>query len=296
MSVTSTPLKLSILYRGPLSSCNYDCHYCPFAKRHETAAELKTDRHALERLVDWIKTRTNDSLSLFFTPWGEALTRRWYQAAISELTRLNQIEKVAAQTNLSYDLQWIENANVSRLALWCTFHPSQTTRGRFLAQSRRLTELGVTHSVGSVGLPEDLAAIEQLRAELPDDIYLWVNAAKSAGVDYRGELLERFTSIDPLFQLNTQYHASLGRSCRCGSNVISVDGAGNIYRCHFIKQPIGNIYEPGFEACLQERPCTNQTCGCHIGYVHLDDLQLYPVFQDGILERIPAPFQTAPAR
>ena len=289
-------LKLSILYRGPLSSCNYDCHYCPFAKRHETAAELKTDRLALERLVDWVKGRREDSLSLFFTPWGEALTRRWYQSAICELTRLPQIEKVAAQTNLSYDLQWIENANVSRLALWCTFHPSQTTRSRFLSQSRRLTELGVAHSVGAVGLPDDLPEIEWLRAELPDNIYLWVNAAKSSGVDYRGELLDRFTAIDPLFQLNTQYHASLGRSCRCGSSVISVDGAGDIYRCHFIRQPLGNIYEPGFADKLIDRPCSNQTCGCHIGYVHMDELQLYPVFGSGVLERIPADFHLHPAK
>lgn len=289
-------LKLSILYRGPLSSCNYDCHYCPFAKRHETAAELKTDRLALERLVDWVKGRHEDSLSLFFTPWGEALTRRWYQSAICELTHLPQIEKVAAQTNLSYDLQWIENANVSRLALWCTFHPSQTTRSRFLSQSRRLTELGVAHSVGAVGLPDDLPEIERLRAELPDNIYLWVNAAKSSGVDYCGELLDRFTSIDPLFQLNTQYHASLGRSCRCGSSVISVDGAGDIYRCHFIKQPLGNIYEPGFADTLVDRPCSNQTCGCHIGYVHMDELQLYPVFGSGVLERIPAEFELRPAK
>lgn len=289
-------LKLSILYRGPLSSCNYDCHYCPFAKRHETAAELKTDRLALERLVDWVKGRREDALSLFFTPWGEALTRRWYQSAICELTRLPQIEKVAAQTNLSYDLQWIENANVSRLALWCTFHPSQTTRSRFLSQSRRLTELGVAHSVGAVGLPDDLPEIERLRAELPYNIYLWVNAAKSSSVDYRGELLDRFTAIDPLFQLNTQYHASLGRSCRCGSSVISVDGAGDIYRCHFIKQPLGNIYEPGFADTLVDRPCSNQTCGCHIGYVHMDELQLYQVFAGGILERIPADFHLDPAK
>ena len=33
-------MRLSILYRGPLSSCNYDCAYCPFAKRRETPAQL----------------------------------------------------------------------------------------------------------------------------------------------------------------------------------------------------------------------------------------------------------------
>ena len=280
-------MKLSILYRGPLSSCNYDCHYCPFAKVHESAAELKIDRGALEKFVDWISTRKQDRLSIFFTPWGEALTRRWYQDAICHLTSLNHIEKVVAQTNLSYNLDWIENANAQKLALWCTYHPSQTTREIFLSQSQQLSQRGISHSVGTVGLPEDLEEIEQLRRELPPDIYLWVNAYKSSSKKYSNDTLKRFEAIDPLFQLNTQYHSSLGRSCRCGSSVISVDGNGTIFRCHFIKEPIGNIYESDFESHLQETPCTNQTCGCHIGYVHMDDLNLYNVFQEGILERIP---------
>ena len=78
--------------------------------------------------------------------------------------------------------------------------------------------------------------------------------------------------------------------------MISVDGAGDIYRCHFIKQPLGNIYEPGFADTLVDRPCSNQTCGCHIGYVHMDELQLYPVFGSGVLERIPAEFELRPAK
>ena len=58
-------------------------------------------------------------------------------------------------------------------------------------------------------------------------------------------------------------------------------------RCHFIREPLGNIYQPGFERALRERPCTNQTCDCHIGYVHLDELGLSDIYGPGILERIP---------
>ncbi len=50
-------MSLSILYRGPLSSCNYGCDYCPFAKHHETATELARDRRALERFTDWVASR-----------------------------------------------------------------------------------------------------------------------------------------------------------------------------------------------------------------------------------------------
>ncbi|MEU8270103.1 hypothetical protein AB0B89_23465, partial [Sphaerisporangium sp. NPDC049002] len=44
---------LSILYRGPLASCDYDCPYCPFAKRRDSPARLREDRAALERFTGW---------------------------------------------------------------------------------------------------------------------------------------------------------------------------------------------------------------------------------------------------
>ena len=47
-------MNLSILYRGPLSSCNYACGYCPFAKRTETPGELAHDRACLDRFVGWV--------------------------------------------------------------------------------------------------------------------------------------------------------------------------------------------------------------------------------------------------
>ena len=44
---------LSVIYRGPLSSCNYACPYCPFAKHTESAAEHAADARALTRFADW---------------------------------------------------------------------------------------------------------------------------------------------------------------------------------------------------------------------------------------------------
>jgi hypothetical protein len=148
-----------------------------------------------------------------------------------------------------------------------------------------------------VGLRRFAGEIEALRAELPPEVYLWINAAKSGGDgEPPEEDIARFERVDPLFRINTRRHPSLGRSCRAGASVISVDGDGTMRRCHFVREVIGNLYEPGFEAALKERPCPNVTCGCHIGYVHLDDLGLYPVFGDGILERIPAIWPLPAAR
>ncbi len=281
-------MNLSILYRGPLSSCNYACPYCPFAKHAETRAEHDADARALARFLDWVEQRDGDRISVFFTPWGEALIRKRYQQALVQLTNLPHVEKAAIQTNLSCRLDWIDRCDTRRLGLWATFHPGEVSQDRFLARCRELDRRGVRFSVGVVGLKEHAEEIEALRRELPPHIYLWINAYKRVPDYYTPVEIEQLTAIDPLFPINNQRHPSLGRACRCGTSVISVDGDGTIRRCHFIRTPIGNIYEPGFERLLEPRPCPNTTCGCHIGYVHMEDLALYDVFGQGVLERIPA--------
>jgi len=280
-------MNLSILYRGPLSSCNYGCDYCPFAKRIETVSELAHDRACLERFLAWVGGRSADSIGVLFTPWGEALVRRWYQDALASLTRTPHVRKAAIQTNLSCKLDWLDACDAARLALWCTFHPTETTRERFLAKCHELHARGVRFSVGVVGLKEHFAEIADLRRELPADVYLWVNAYKRHPDYYTSEMVETLTRLDPMFPVNNKCHRSRGEPCRAGTTVVSVDGDGTIRRCHFIREPIGNLYAPDFESCLVERPCTNDNCGCHIGYVHLDRLRLYETFGDGVLERVP---------
>ena len=281
-------MKLSILYRGPLSSCNYGCDYCPFAKHTETAAEHQQDEKALSRFVDWVENRKDDSIAVLFTPWGEALIRKRYQRALVRLTNMAHVQKAAIQTNLSFSLDWVEECDKSRLALWTTFHPSEVSRERFVAKCFELDRRGIRFSVGVVGLKEHTKEIEALRRELPAHLYIWINAYKRSPDYYSLEDAKRFEEIDPLFPINNQRHPSLGCECRCGESVISVDGDGTMRRCHFIREPIGNIYADDFQTALRERRCTNATCGCHIGYVHMDRLQLYEIYRDGLLERIPA--------
>jgi MoaA/NifB/PqqE/SkfB family radical SAM enzyme len=280
-------MNLSILYRGPLSSCNYACGYCPFAKRTESADELARDRACLERFVRWVGDRSSGTVGVLFTPWGEALVRRWYQEALATLSWMPHVCKAAIQTNLSCKLDWIDSCDLGKLALWCTYHPGETTRERFLAACSSLSGRGARYSVGVVGLKEHFGEIAALRDELPGDVYLWVNAYKREPDYYTPAMVESLTRVDPLFPFNNRYHLSLGEPCRAGRSVISVDGEGTVRRCHFIDRPIGNLYAPDFERCLIDRPCTNDSCGCHIGYVHLDRLGLYDVFGNGVLERVP---------
>ena len=282
-------MNLSVLYRGPLSSCNYNCHYCPFAKHRETAAELADDRRNLLKFSDWVCNRPEDDrIGVFFTPWGEALTRRWYRDSIARLSHCRQVTKVAVQTNLSCQLDWLKECRQDNVGLWCTYHPSETSLSAFLAQCRELDGTSVSYSVGVVGLKENFSDIESLRAQLSPGVYLWINAYKDVVDYYSPDETERLETIDPLFRINNTRHSSFGKACRTGETVVSVDGDGDVRRCHFIKDVIGNIYQDDIQTVLAPRSCTNRTCGCHIGYVHMGDLHLEQVFGEGILERVPS--------
>lgn len=278
-------MNLSILYRGPLASCNYDCPYCPFAKRHDPPELLRADRAALERFLGWAEQTTDVRLSVLFTPWGEGLTRSWYRDGIVRLSRLAHVERVAIQTNLAARLDWLADADRSRVALWATYHPGQVTRERFLDRCATLDALEVRYSVGVVGLPEHLAEARAVRAALPETTYLWVNAAE--GHRYTPAEETDWTALDPLFGYSVRPHLSLDRPCHAGEDVVSVDGDGTVRRCHFIPTPIGNLYDGTWRAALKPRDCGNAVCDCHIGYVHLQPLGLRDVFAGGVLERIP---------
>ncbi|MGW1013807.1 STM4011 family radical SAM protein [Streptomyces termitum] len=279
-------MDLTLLYRGPLASCDYDCPYCPFAKRRDRPETLRADRAALERFTGWAAGQGGDRLRILFTPWGEGLVRSWYRRAMVELSRLPQVERVAIQTNLSCRTGWLEEADLDSLALWCTYHPGQTPYERFLGKARELAARGVRFSVGIVGLPEHREHALRLRDALPDHVYLWVNAAE--GHVYTDAEAAAWTAVDPLFPYSRRPHRSAGLPCRTGESVVSVDGEGTVRRCHFVRAELGNLYDGSYRAALRPRPCPLAVCDCHIGYVHLESLPLYDVFAGGVLERIPA--------
>ncbi|MBB5869010.1 MoaA/NifB/PqqE/SkfB family radical SAM enzyme [Allocatelliglobosispora scoriae] len=280
-------MRLMLLYRGPLASCNYDCPYCPFAKRRDSPDQLRTDRADLARFTDWVAANPHgDTLSILFTPWGEGLTRSWYREALTTLSHLPQVERVAIQTNLAGRLGWVADADPGSLALWCTYHPGQVTRERFLAACATLRGHGIRHSVGMVGLPEHHAEAVALRAALPAETYLWINAAD--GHTYGADDEARWTLIDPLFGFSARPHSSLGDECGAGETSLSVIGDGTVRRCHFLPEPLGNLYDGSYRAALRPRGCTASVCDCHIGYVHLKRLGLHQIFAGGVAERIPA--------
>lgn len=278
---------LTLLYRGSLTSCNYDCSYCPFAKRRDTRETLARDATELRRFVAWVGARTEPT-RILFTPWGEALVRRHYREAMLSLAEMPQVSQVSLQTNLSGPLAWLEQAPAGKISLWCTYHPGQTTLARFIQRCERLQHGGVRFSVGVVAMREHFDAIQALRSALPANCPVWLNAYDRRGPGYYQPAdLAWLEKLDPWFHHNHAPGGSRGKPCRAGEEVVSVDGEGEVHRCHFVPKRLGNLYTDPLHGMLQERPCSRIKCECFIGYAHRKDLPLYEAFGDGVLARIP---------
>ena len=279
-------MKLSVLYRGLLSSCNYACGYCPFAKRTETESQLARDQSSVRRFAGWLGEQSGHRWRVLFTPWGEALVRAWYREVVAALTHVPHVDSVAIQSNLSCGMDWLPNCRTERLAFWATFHPTEANRAAFLRKVERVREAGAAVSVGVVGVPEFADHITSLRRELPSDVYLWINAQQPRKRPYSKDELSLFLAIDPHFELTVHRHRSLDQPCATGERVFTIDGKGDMRRCHFVDDIIGNIYVSDWESALRRRNCPKRFCNCYLGLAQLEPLGLGLAFGERVLERM----------
>ncbi|MFB9328063.1 STM4011 family radical SAM protein [Paenibacillus aurantiacus] len=284
-------MKAVLYYRGSLSSCNYDCPYCPFSKNKDSAATLAKDREQLIAFVDWVKAQqpAGHRLSIFFNPYGEGLIHRWYREAMVELSHMPHVDKVAIQTNLSAKLDWTDRLDRQKAAFWATYHPGQTTKANFVRQCVRLFEQGLPLSVGTVGVRSAFDAIASLRRALPPELYMWVNAYKDKPDYYTTSDRAFLRGIDPLFESNLSDYDSAGHRCGAGLDVFYVQGPGLVKRCYKDRQVIGHLYRDGLDVLSRQRLCRMKTCDCYIGYIHMPELGLQEVYGDRLLERIASP-------
>jgi MoaA/NifB/PqqE/SkfB family radical SAM enzyme len=283
-------MKATLYFRGSLTSCNYDCPYCPFSKNRDSAATLARDRKQVEAFVDWVREQAalGHRLSIFFNPYGEGLIHRWYGKAMIELSQMQHVEKVAIQTNLSARLDWTDSLDRRKAAFWATYHPGQTSEAAFVGRCMELYNKGIPFSVGTVGVREAFGAIASLRAALPPDVYVWINAFKDISGYYTNEERAFLRGMDPHFELNLHDYESEGRRCDAGEHVFYVQASGIVKRCYKDRAVIGHLYRDGLEGLSKPRLCRMACCDCYIGYIHMPELAMNEIYGSSKLERIAA--------
>lgn len=271
----------TLLYRGTLKSCNYHCSYCPFSKHPCSRRELEQDRAQWEdfypRLIKTASARNIRAVML--APYGEALLYPWYWEGLAALSQSPDLDCVGAQSNFSFPLkdslrQFCQAGGVlQKLRIWATFHPEMITPEAFAAKCKEGAGFGLTLCTGAVGVPENLAVIQRLRALLPEEIYLWVNQMDGQKSPYTEETIAAFSEIDPyfyrdLYRMEADPSQCLGR--------LFAEGDGKLYPCNINRIPIDNWRcwpgrgeEEGEKASappMSVPKCTRRVCSCYLAY------------------------------
>lgn len=285
-------MTLLVLFRSRLEWCNFTCAYCPWnaTQNRVNRDDFQRDEARVHRIVDRV-AELSRPVEFFITPKAEYLVLPYWREAVRRLTHLPQVARVTVQTNLSFDVEsYLDQVDRTKLALWTTFHPtevSQDTRELIQRRWKFLHQQGTPFSVGLVGTRENLAYLTGLREQLPPEVYVWVNAYKREANYYTEEDLQQIRSVDPLFDLNNQHFFSQGRPCTAGQLSVYLDDEGNLRRCFFVGQVIGNLFREGWETLSETAACPNATCHCYVGHMHIPDLDFRRIYGRDLAVRIP---------
>ncbi len=262
-------------YRGLLKSCNYTCAYCVFAKQPFRKKEITNDQKRLEDFCDRLKSMPFEQpISLMFTPYGEALIHSYYMETFAMLSKQPNIAKISCQTNFSFstkkfmDVLITNGADVSKINLWCTFHPSMTSLEDFVAKVYELKNK-INLCVGIVGDPNQIEIMKELRATLPSDIYLWINAMDGLGRVYTKLEVEQFSKIDPFFYLEKEHRKADIQKCDGGNESVFITANGDVFPCNRSKYKIGNFYKT---TEIKQIDNCHGRCDCFLAYSNRRDI------------------------
>ena len=305
--------KLQIYYRGSIKSCNYSCGYCPFSKKKATREQRQKDIEELFRFTAHLVEKKIQNCAVQIVPYGEVLHIAHYWEAMARLSRQEGIEAVGCQTNLSFAIEGVNDklwyyksfgGDISKLRLWCTFHPSMTSLEEFISQCQKLSAYQLLYCVGAVGVPENLELLQNLRQLLPDTVYMWINKMDGLKRPYTKEEVEAFQAIDPYFQLELEHKKADVSKCR-KSLFVEADGktsfcniginsmlSEKIEDAQFLyeeEQPLSNFYDMDLAHLMAYTyTCKRKECSCYLAYCNRNDLEELSVFQPYPAFRIPA--------
>ncbi|WP_200801336.1 STM4011 family radical SAM protein [Clostridium sp. Marseille-P2415] len=259
----------TILYRGSLKSCNYNCSYCPFSKHKSSRGELAKDQEQLQRFINSLREQAPrlGTEALMIVPYGEILIHPYYWEGLARISSMETIEAVGAQTNLSFSMAKClkkyaaAGGHREKLRLWATFHPEMTSLSQFIRQCKKLIKEGISFSVGAVGIPENLDLLRQLRECLPEEIYLWINRMDGVKRPYTADEQAAFQSIDPFFAQELGRRQADKSQCL---NRLFVEGDGKLRLCN-----IGHSLKENWYNCNGSLPspeCGRAACTCYLAY------------------------------
>ncbi len=283
-----------LYYRGVLTSCNYTCGYCPFAKHAPSPAEVLRDQHALVAFTDAVaRLPLDERLLILLTPYGEGLIHPHYAVAMARLSNLPQVEAVSVQTNLSIEAETLlerlktAGAQFHKIKLWATYHPTMTDVITFSQKVNALSKhVDLCAGMVAAPTPEALCEARALRDKLHPSVYLWLNALAKHKRRYTSAQIEALCAIDPFFDYEFN-KLRPSPECRAGKTAFFIEADGEIKPCHMVKKNLGHFLKDGLDALVATPTCRRPICDCYLAYNNVPDPRLEQFFGRTLPFRLP---------
>lgn len=300
--------KRTVLYRGILKSCNYQCSYCPLSKRPMSERELLKDRSQWEEFVCSLeeKQQALQTGAVMVVPYGEALIHGWYRKGLARITRIPGMEAAGIQTNLSIGAKKLledfsgQGGEVEKLRIWATFHPEMTKIQVFSQDVKELSRAGIRICAGAVGAPEHLELLKELKKALPKEVYLWINAMDGLKRPYSPEEIRQWEEIDPYFPRELFTPPGDKELCR---KRLFVEGDGRLRICNIspvldkswkeLCAEAESSLDSGNRVSLPEPVCARKRCSCYLAYGGRSDFLNQVLFGPYPIFRIPRRIKAA---
>lgn len=317
---------LDVWYICDLSLCNFDCAYCASGSPETGGGRSRTEMwktpdgpDRLHRILGWI-AKLPYAVGLRLQTIGEPFVSDEFLAAASHMTQEPNIRFVELVTNGSLltgrlgKMRDEHNADVAKLALWITFHHTQTTIARLLENALAAKQQGAFVVVNALLFPDQLELVRELHAQceahgLPTNVDLGQDFNDAYGGHeliplaadvgrYRSQSLitnARMASLSVVAAASPK-----GLNCSAGHDYIFIDPAGAVFPCFAYRRyvcdsQLGSSLDPDFIPRLRAeryRPCAvDKGCTCKEDFLHLQAAQQSRAGQRSLGYWPPAPEQ-----
>jgi hypothetical protein len=68
---------------------------------------------------------------------------------------------------------------------------------------------------------------------------------------------------------------------------VYLDDEGNLRRCFFVDEVIGNLFAGGWCSLGHSEPCPREECHCYVGHMHIPALGFRSLYGETLAVRIP---------
>jgi MoaA/NifB/PqqE/SkfB family radical SAM enzyme len=284
--------------------CNFDCAYC-------STAEVRGDRmwgtedgaQVYRRIIEKIAALPHP-IRLRMVTAGEPFVSKELLEGAAWLSHQPNIQFVEMLTNGSFRetqfRKFAAEAQIEKISLWITYHPTQIEAERVVAAARLASDLGAFVVVHALLFPDTVETTARVQALCREaGIRTDVTSGHNYNGAYDGHSSLPIADTDPAWMASMYRHRGAlesmmvahgnlrGAPCSAGHDYVYITPVGSVFPCYRYAQnlprtQLGNILDDGFVLELRAKeyaPCAMETgCYCKEDYFHLkiarDQLQM----------------------